>query len=248
MLPPSPLRHLLLLLILGSALTACSKPEPEADIPLVKLDLGAYAKARTITASTRKNEANEPPFLNGWPEHVEVLLNGQQGEGEWSPREPQVFVFSAAAYTGIYQEAERTEFERQMRQLKRVTERESTARPTTPVPVFPAIGASQVFHSKLQAIKTPQLQGVRFITRYTQEHTPTTNEDIFYTFQGLSADGRYYISVFHPVTVARLPDTPFLDQSTAFIEHADPRSFNPELDTLDRLVQSIRITPPPKQP
>jgi hypothetical protein len=87
---------------------------------------------------------------------------------------------------------------------------------------------------------------------------------MFYTFQGLSQDGKHYIAVTLPVNAAFLPadgsqnsPTPadgvpmdwnkfenfpiYLDAVTQKIKSADPNSFNPTLSKLDELIQSIVI-------
>lgn len=81
---------------------------------------------------------------------------------------------------------------------------------------------------------------------------------MFYTFQGITLDGQYYISMIMPVSHPSLPDNGtevpggdsavFANNFPAYIEEiekqlgeADPSSFKPGLGLLDTLVQSFAI-------
>lgn len=61
------------------------------------------------------------------------------------------------------------------------------------LPFLPAFNAGQVFHSNEQVIKFQNGTGVR-LTQYAQAPYPVNNESLFYTFQGLTSDGAYYVS------------------------------------------------------
>lgn len=73
------------------------------------------------------------------------------------------------------------------------------------IPVLPPFPASQVFHVQPRYLDFRNGSGVGFITYYAQDVSPVLADRIFYTFQGLTTDGKYYISVFHPITTALLP-------------------------------------------
>ena len=47
--------------------------------------------------------------------------------------------------------------------------------------------------------------GVRFLTEYAQYFVPVNNHDLFYTYQGLTNDGQYWISVILPINHPDLP-------------------------------------------
>src|SRR5690606_24028253 len=62
------------------------------------------------------------------------------------------------------------------------------------LPMLPAIPASQVFRIQPTLVDFEGGRGVRYLTYYTQAPSPITDRDIFYTFQGVTDDGAYYIS------------------------------------------------------
>jgi hypothetical protein len=99
---------------------------------------------------------------------------------------------------------------------------------------------------------------VRFLTIYAQYVAPVNNQDLFYTFQGLTADGRYFVSatlpVNHPSLRADLNafSTSELDTITkdydqyrndaaAALATQPNASFTPSLERLDALIASLAI-------
>lgn len=123
------------------------------------------------------------------------------------------------------------------------------------LPLLPNTNASQAFHAQAQYLDTGTVQGLRFISQHAQEVRPVNNQELFYTFQGLTSDGAYYVAVFFPVTTAVLPDkievedweafsasfATYLAETTAVLEKLPPAEFNPDLTLLDAVVISLRV-------
>jgi putative hemolysin len=125
------------------------------------------------------------------------------------------------------------------------------------IPFLPLFNAAQVFHTQVEFLDFQNGSGVRFLTQYDQAYLPINNNELFYTFQGLTDDGTYYVAAIFPVSNPGLPaDSSGLNEDNyeAFIEGfqeylgdiasnlnaQDAASFTPSLDSLDALVQSIR--------
>lgn len=128
------------------------------------------------------------------------------------------------------------------------------------IPYLPYLGAAQVFHSHVKKIENASLSGFRFITLYSQAAMPINNHELFYAFQGITHDGKLWISVILPTTNAILPengDTPpggdwaaFSDRYEAYLaditmrlEELTDDSYNPSLILLDSLVAGIMVNP-----
>jgi hypothetical protein len=132
------------------------------------------------------------------------------------------------------------------------------------LPFLPAFNAAQMFHSNEQILAFQNGQGIRFLTQYGQAPYPVNNNGLFYTYQGLTNDGAYYIAAILPVNAAFLsadgnPDTPLPPDGVPFdwenlqninqhfdlvkqkLNASDPNAFNPTLTGLDTLIQSILI-------
>jgi hypothetical protein len=136
------------------------------------------------------------------------------------------------------------------------------------LPFLPTFNAGQVFHSNEQSLAFQNGTGIRFLTQYAQAPYPVNNHSLFYTFQGITNDGVYYVSAILPINAVFLspdgnPDTvlpadgvPFdwnnFENDTAHFElvkqklnATDPDAFTPSLTNLDALIQSIQIADAP---
>ena len=109
--------------------------------------------------------------------------------------------------------------------------------------------------------------GVRYFTEYAQYYAPVDNYDLFYTYQGLTTDGKYYVSATFPVNAAFLqnsyddttvppggilaPDfssqTYETDMETYYIQMINllnttaDNVYTPNLTCLDQFIQSLQI-------
>lgn len=131
------------------------------------------------------------------------------------------------------------------------------------LPFLPPVPMVQTFYAHESITSFSGGQGVRFITDYNESNHPLSNRSIFYTFQGLTDDGMYWVAVTLPISSPILPaeadlqtlpegytrETWFQTYGTYIndvkdrLETQAPGSFFPTLDNLDELVRSITINP-----
>ena len=127
------------------------------------------------------------------------------------------------------------------------------------LPFLPVIPQKQGFYVHAASISFDGGTGVRFITEYSDAPTPITNSNIFYTFQGLTDDGQYWVAVTLPISSPILPDDydsmpegytreslilsyqSYVREVKEALEAQAPSSFSPSIDSLDSLVKSILI-------
>ena len=126
------------------------------------------------------------------------------------------------------------------------------------IPFLPIFNAAQVFHSNLEYLDFQNGSGVRFLTEMAQYPAPVNNYDLFYTFQGLTSDGRYMVSMILPVNHPNLPSRPdslstdaleamtqrydqYRAEVAAELEAQPASSFTPDLDLLDAMVKSLEV-------
>jgi hypothetical protein len=132
---------------------------------------------------------------------------------------------------------------------------------TDSLPLLPSFNAAQVFHAKYQVLPFGSGKGIRFITLYAQYYAPINNHDLFYTYQGLTADGLYWVSAILPINNPILPDNgnnppggmsqeqfsagygSYLTDLTNQLNSQTSDSFTPTLAALDALAGSITIQP-----
>lgn len=129
------------------------------------------------------------------------------------------------------------------------------------IPFLPIFNAAQSFHSNYAPVPFVNGGGVRFLTLYAQYTAPLNNQDLFYTYQGLTPDGQYWVSAILPINHVILPETAdpppggmtweqfstnydvYLPGMVSQLEAQLPDSFTPTLTALDALVSSISILP-----
>ncbi|GAB4578929.1 MAG: hypothetical protein Fur0022_16660 [Anaerolineales bacterium] len=127
-----------------------------------------------------------------------------------------------------------------------------------PLPVLPPINAQQTFCSQPEIIEFTGGRGIRFLTQYTQEIAPVLERQIFYTFQGLTDDGQFYIAAFFPIQTGLFPTEPppcpqcdqanynpypdwydMLSSQLLQLNELSSHQFAPTLSELDDIIQSI---------
>jgi hypothetical protein len=121
------------------------------------------------------------------------------------------------------------------------------------LPIYPAV---QVIRAQAQYIDTCTVSGIRYLTTYAQGPMPIVSNSMFYTFQGISADGTRYVSVSFMLNSSMFPADAGPDfnydefvanigthfnNDIATLNAAAPNAFAPSLTTLDVLVQSLAI-------
>ena len=188
-----------------------------------------------------------------WPEHVRFTFAtarqpSDSSIGSMGPfTHPQILVFPAETY-GSMSDFTQEEIEK----LEALLE----ARPPTSqdtLPLLPLINAAQVFHAQVKYLDFQNGSGVRFLTQYGQDIFPIVNQHLFYTFQGLTQDGAYYVAAAFPIDAAGIPDEPDISDWEAFsagyqdylaatvrqLDELSSDQFEPDLALLDSVIQSL---------
>lgn len=127
-----------------------------------------------------------------------------------------------------------------------------------PLSFLPVVNAAQVFRAQPAYLTfggerggSEGGRGVRYLTHYAQGLVPLTQREVWYTFQGLTENGSYYVSVILPVRIGDLPvDAPDdfnMDDFEAYLAETfatinTTTDIQPSLEALDRLVNSIAVT------
>lgn len=195
------------------------------------------------------------------PGHTQLTLEGYALQDKFHT--PQLFIYPADAYTELIPPAA----------SNLLFLRGLAAQPETPLtpeilPGIPFFNAAQVFASAIQPLGFQNGMGVRFLTEYAQYFAIINNTDLFYEYQGLTTDGKYYVIAILPVTSPLLPagpdpastvpdggiihpqfDDPNADWGTYYADATNllngtsPDSFAPTLAQLDALISSLQIAP-----
>ncbi len=217
------------------------------------LGVAKNAQTETVPANT---DTNNSPWWEIAPAHLKFKLTGYQLQDKFL--EPTITVYPADEYAKLD-----TIAPKQIEKLKAIL----AGGPLTKeaMPLVPFFNAGPAFASHMQVINFKNGRGVRMLTQYDQYPAPVNNHELFYHFQGLTNDGKYYIVAVLPVTASilaendkpdaaippggvPLPSTGGGDQAyyasvTKALDAMYEDSFNPSLFQLDALIQSITVTP-----
>ncbi len=192
---------------------------------------------------------NDIPSWEVGPEYTRIDFFSYQSAGE-TFHKPQLIIYPADQYAQMNQGAAEN-----IANLKLTLATLETPASDEVLPFLPLWNAGQVFHSNFAYLDFQNGTGIRYLTQYAQGVYPINNYSLFYTFQGLTSDERFYIAAIFPVSTPALPDpeTMELDQQfydtylqyieeTIFLLETQPLdTFTPSLIDLDLLIESLRI-------
>lgn len=123
------------------------------------------------------------------------------------------------------------------------------------------------FFAQAKPVNFKNGHGVRQLTQVLMNFAPITNEGLLYFYQGITDDGAYFVSAVIHVNAGFLAangsmdsvtpsdgipfsfdggfDFPaYLSAMTQKLNDTPAESFSPSLSALDRMIESIQITPP----
>lgn len=223
----------------------------------VHVETRGLAKAVHGTIQPAEPLPPEPePGLGSWPEHLRLSFGDDKLLDYISSEQRQIVIYPAPAYSELFRKAGLAKQDPipALRALLGKTPGGIKGE----IPVLPPADAVQILKARVDLLKFKGGKGLRFLTHYAQDNVPVTNESLFYTYQGLTDDGRYWVAVYYPVKASALPktidDSPEAKDFAALDRHydsylaktvkklEDPKTvFTPDLATLDAMVASIEI-------
>jgi len=253
------------------ALTAAAPPPASATAPVdgmaasfqnvsfvLPTGLATNVLSGTVPAV---NMPDDGPIMANAPEHVKFEFDNYALYDTF--HDAQILVFPAQEYAAMNEGAAAN-----IAKLQAIIAGTAAANADN-LPHITTFNAAQVFAAQIQTIKFANGSGVRFLTEYAQYVATANNKYLFYNFQGLTDDGKYYIlailPVSHPLlaydekheTVIPEGGIPFpgfdntdasafdayYDSVVALLDQQAANSFTPTLTDLDRLIESIVIAP-----
>lgn len=222
----------------------------DAELPQVSLVLDeAVAAAVTTNTLPAVTETEGAPYWALVPAHVEVAFEGYAHTQ--SMHRPMIYVYPVDAFSEMNEMAAE-----QIITLGELLLKKPNLNELKALPFLPFFNAQSMMHVKGQYLTFAGGSGMRYLTQYGQAAGPINNQELFYTFQGLTDDGAYYVAAIFPVAQANLPadmagaDASFpngyetyIEGVKAELETAVSNSFTPDLTTLDEIIASLSVTP-----
>ncbi len=223
---------------------------------VIPMGIGSGAQGEFIEAVP---PSNDMPWWEIGPAYNRYLIQNYPLAGTF--HEPRIFVYPVSEYVQMVPDVGGI-----VDELKTIINSSGAPMPEN-LPFLPAFNAAQIFHSNEQVIQFQSGTGIRFLTQYAQAPYPVNNNSLFYTFQGLTSDGAFYVSAILPINAAFLsadgnPETALPAEGIPFdwenfentpqhfelvkqkLNATDPNAFSPSLTSLDTLIQSIKISVP----
>jgi len=134
--------------------------------------------------------------------------------------------------------------------------------PDGPIPFIPLVNAGPLVQTQIQYLEFNGGEGVRYLTQFGQAYLPIVNRTLFYTFQGITSDRAYYVSLVFPVNHPALPANEdefpgwqeesfaanydqYANEIAQQLDAEDGSTFFPDLTTLDNVVRSLTIDKEP---
>lgn len=204
---------------------------------------------------------DDMPWWSIMPAHHQYEIQGYVLQNRF--HKPLIYVYPVEEYTQLDEDIAAL-----VNNLKTILGSPDQPLPER-LPFLPTFNAAQIFYSNAQMIPFQNGSGIRYITQYGQGALPINNQDVFYTFQGLTNDGKYYIAAVLPISNSLLVEdidqnstTPsggipfewnsntfefvprYIESVTQVLNLADPNSFNPRLSSFDQFIQSINVALP----
>ncbi len=239
----------------------------EIGLSAEQISIDPAGVAETVVAQIRPAVPYDPDVsagLDGEPAHWRFAFNGDDLSdlGGVSPHQAQLLIYPVEAYQAIYEDAGVDTVSQRIADLQTLLQNQ----PETidgEIPVLTDFGlAGQMVKAQVEYLDFDGGSGVRFITHYGVDEAPVTEHGTFYTFQGITDDGQYYVAYYHPVPTELLPADfetigELIDDYDAFVDNfdtylqdvidqlnsAETSDFTPDLANIDKMIESLQIQP-----
>lgn len=228
-----------------TAQTAQPTQPPALTGKQVSLDLADIASSQTVETIPAVPASDDRPYWEVAPEHLRLTLEGYPVSNHLM--KVQIF---------IYPVEKLSEFNQAAGQIAGDLPALLRSRQAVDVmPFLPVFNAAQMMHAQVQYLDFKNGSGVRYLTQFAQGIVPISSYELIYTFQGLTADGKFYVAAVLPVTHPELPaddqisaDDPrladfpaYVSETAAWLQAQPAASFTPDLAALDALIASIEV-------
>jgi hypothetical protein len=245
-----------------ATLQPTAEPEPSPTVPKPDIGTASFRGVRfqydlSFLSAVRGEivpavQGDEPEL--DIPEHLSFTFDDVVRSSQFNPHEPQLLVFPIDDFRAISSKRAETTLESLTELL---VERPLPFMQEVTLMPPPAGKPSVQVHVKY--LRFENGEGVRFLTSYSEEIGPVTNETLFYTFQGISSDREYYVSFFFPVDTRQVPDLyaetlaaedywlfvsrydTYLGDTIDLLEKTPSSGFSPDLRLLDKLIESLHL-------
>jgi Bacterial SH3 domain len=163
---------------------------------------------------------------------------------------PRIYVWRVDEYMqyGVYAEQNIMQLQELVNNGRELTGRQ----PAGSLPFLPQLEGGMTFAVQARGLAFRNGSGARYITHFSSTPDLVRPYSYVYTYQGLTNDGRYYVSIAIPLT-SELPEhgmidfsrpgvyDEYIEQIAIELDGFTSDQFEPALTILDEMVQSLEI-------
>ncbi|MBP6469221.1 MAG: META domain-containing protein [Chloroflexi bacterium] len=202
--------------------------------------------------------APSTPGSHAMPAHILVTFDGEDAQEVLANNGRRLYIFPIETYQTLAGSLVTNQVDRLVELLAAADGRDGS--PGGPLPFLPLPLGMMDRWVQFTDLAFSQGLGVRYLADSPDRQAigPWTNETTAYYYQGLSQDGKYYISLIWPVRTEALPDTfeeaeervkdqstnpatypAYLQETQALLNALSPSAYYPDLPRLDRMIASL---------
>ncbi len=227
--------------------TQAGTSNPITESGSVRMDLNGVAQILVSQIVPAPAAGTDVPYWEQMPEYEMLTLEGYPITNHLMSA--QIFIYPVAEMTAANEGAGKIATDLQTLLQNQQVDKN--------LPFLPMYNAGQVMHAQVSFLNFKNGSGVRYLTQFDQAFLPINNHELIYTFQGLTADGKYYVAAVLPVNLASLPadeqvtgqeppeftsDFPkYLENVVNTLDQQPADAFTPDLSALDAMIQSMEI-------
>ena len=220
---------------------------------VIPAGLASGAASELVPEAT---EANSDPWSVG-PAYIRFTLTGYSTSINDNLK-PELRIYPAQELAAVNSWADGS-----LKRLQAVLASPAAPLSNNNLPTVPYLGAAaQQYAAQAKLVRFKNGNGVRMLSQYAQFPGPIVKNNSFYHYEGLTRDGKYFISVLLPVVLpikssadktsadgvpypSDLSNTAAVDAyfkgMTSLLNSANPDTFQPAIPMMDSLVQSINV-------
>jgi hypothetical protein len=251
----------LVLGVLAASAVACGLV-PSAVAPTPDVSTVVAATLQAISTATAVASSPTPSGTSFDSGGVSLVIPTEVADGAVAENVPAATEQTeyAAASTGAASALQR---------LEAILQNPATPLTNDILPRLPFANAEQIIAGAPRMIAFKNGSGVRVLAEYAQFFAQINNEELFYHFEGLTTDGKFYVVTTLPINADFL--APGSDQSSAApadgvpfpgydntdsavfenyymavtdkLNATAPESFRPSLSSLDALIATLQVAP-----
>lgn len=173
------------------------RPEPTA-LPVVSFAGVEFAFDEEAFGPLADKSLHSPVATNAeslQPRHLQFSVGATDDLAA-----PQIYVFPVEEYRALSPIAAQ-----QIDSLTRLLVAQP-AEVNGSLPLLPMLGAIASFQTAPTYFDFRNGSGLSYVVRVDHDHSLQTGETLYYTFQGMTANGKYYVAAFFPLAAENLED------------------------------------------